>query len=94
MGLKSAVEKLDKYFKRLDQGEAQEIKPSHVEKEVRKLEAKKAELLDKLAATGKPDEQQRLRGKLDTVNAQLERADWLQQQVSSPERPVSEAAPD
>ena len=94
MGLQSAVEKLDKYFKRLGQGEAQKIKPNHVEKVIRKLEAKKAKLLDELADTRKPDKQKRLQGKLDTVDAQLERAHWLQQQISVPERPDNGTAPD
>lgn len=93
MGLQSVVEKLDRYFKRLDRGEAKKIKPSHVARVIRKLERKKAELLEKLAVAGTPDKQQRLHGKIDTVDAQLERAYWLQERISSPDPPEGGTAP-
>ncbi|QGX99057.1 hypothetical protein EI983_12575 [Roseovarius faecimaris] len=85
MGLHKTVEKLDEYLKRLDQGQVQKIKPSHVEKVIRKLEAKKALLLDELAETGKPDKRERLQAKLGIVHDQLERAHWLQGEIGKPE---------
>ncbi|WP_136440671.1 hypothetical protein [Pacificoceanicola onchidii] len=81
MGLENAVEKLDKYFKRLEKGKAQKIKPDHVQKVRRKLEAKAQRLTLEIADTPKDDKKTRLRQKLALVHEQLERAAWLQDRI-------------
>ncbi len=81
MGLESATEKLDKYFKRLDKGKAQKIKPDHVEKVVRKLEAKAQLLEAEIAETKKETKKHRLERKLKLVQEQLRRASWLQDKI-------------
>lgn len=82
MGLESATEKLDKYFRRLEKGKAQKIKPDHVEKILRKLDAKAASLRAEIAESDKPDKQQRLERKLQLVGEQQERARWLQEEIN------------
>jgi molecular chaperone GrpE (heat shock protein) len=84
MGLESATEKLDKYFKRLEKGKAQKIKPNHVEKVKQKLEAKAQLLQADIADTAKEDKKRRLNQKLELVRKQLERASWLQDKISEP----------
>lgn len=84
MGLETAVEKLDKYYKRLDKGKAEKIKPSHVEKVIRKLETKEALLLIEQSETEKPSKLDRLENKLDMVRDQLERARWLYGKINAP----------
>lgn len=83
MGLESAIEKLDKYFKRLDQGKAQEIKPSHVEKVISKLEVKARLLRTELAETDKESKKRRLERKLELVREQQDRARWLQEKIGN-----------
>ena len=83
MGLERAVEKLDKYFKRLEKGKAQKIKPSHIEKVIRKLEAKAGLLRAELAETDKDSKKQRLERKLEMVQEQQDRARWLETKIAS-----------
>lgn len=82
MGLERATEKLDKYFKRLQTGKAQKIKPSHVEKIVGKLQAKADALQADLEECEKPEKRQRLMRKLELVREQQDRAKWLQSKIS------------
>ncbi len=84
MGLESAVEKLDKYFKRLEAGKAQKIKPAHVEKVIQKLEAKAQLLRAELAETDKASKKQRLERKLEMVQEQQDRARWLETKIGNP----------
>ncbi|MCK8463775.1 hypothetical protein MUY35_07930 [Aliiroseovarius sp. S1339] len=81
MGLESAVEKLDKYYGRLEKGKAEKIKPSHVEKIMLKLEAKAQSLQAELGETAKETKKQRLERKLEMVREQLERARWLKETI-------------
>lgn len=81
MGLTSTVEKLDKYFRRLDEGKAQKIKPSHLDKVMAKLDAKEASLRAELAETRKPSRRERLEDKLALVGEQRQRAVWLRQRL-------------
>lgn len=81
MGLESAIEKLDKYFKRLEKGKTRKIKPDHVEKVLRKLETKERQLQTDLAETEKADKKRRLTQKLALVQEQQKRARWLQEQI-------------
>lgn len=81
MGLESAIEKLDKYYKRLDRGKAKKIKSSHVEKVILKLEAKAAVLRSEIAETEKEAKKQRLERKLEMVREQQKRARWLAENI-------------
>ncbi|MCK0138510.1 hypothetical protein [Aliiroseovarius sp. F47248L] len=81
MGLESAVEKLDKYYSRLEKGKAQKIKPSHVDKILSKLEKKARLLKEEFDETKKPSKKERLASKLDMVREQQARARWLKEQI-------------
>ncbi len=83
MELESAVEKLDKYFKRLKKGKAQKIKPVHVEKIIRKLETKEQLLQAELAETERESKRHRLEQKLKMVREQQDRARWLQKEIGA-----------
>ncbi len=81
MGVKKYTEKLNDYYARLDQNKAKKIKKSHVEKVMRKLEAKRLQLLDDLSSTEKPSKTERLTTKLKVADEQIERAHWLLEQI-------------
>ncbi|SEW12516.1 hypothetical protein SAMN05444851_1567 [Aliiroseovarius sediminilitoris] len=81
MGLENSVEKLDKYYARLEQGKAQKIKPSHVDKILSKLEAKARLLQAELDETTKSSKKERLATKLDMVREQQKRARWLKDKI-------------
>ena len=83
MKLKESINKLDKYFLRLKGGKAEEIKPKHVEKVIKKLTVKKQQLNDELVDATKNSKQKRLKRKLLTVEEQLERAEWLKGRIRS-----------
>lgn len=82
MGLESAIEKLDKYFKRLEKGKVQKIKPSHVDRVIQKLEAKVQLVQAELAETDKETKKQRLEQKLEMIREQQERANWLKSEIA------------
>jgi len=82
MGLESTVEKLDKYFKRLEKGKAQKIKPSHVDKAISKLRSKEKLLLAEIEEAEKASKITRLKRKLKMVREQQERARWLKGKIS------------
>lgn len=84
MGLENAIEKLDKYFKRLEGGKAKKIKPRHVEKMLRKLEVKAADLKVERDEASKESKQISLQRKLDLTLEQHERARWLLEQIGDP----------
>ena len=84
MDYKSSIEKLDKYYGRLEKGKAQKIKPSHVEKVIRKLEGKEKSLLAEIADTQKDSKIKRLERKLELLRAQQDRARWLQEKIGKP----------
>ena len=81
MGLEHAIEKLDKYYTRLSKGKAQKIKPDHLAKVARKLQAKEDLLQSELAEASKPSKIDRLERKLALVREQKARAKWLQEQL-------------
>ncbi len=81
MGLDKSVEKLDKYYGRLDKGKASKIKPAHVEKVIIKLKARRDSLKEDIAESEKEDKKTRLEGKLDIVKEQIERAEWLLKEI-------------
>ncbi len=83
MKLTKSIKKLDKYSHRLKSGKAQEIKPKHVEKVIKKLTAKKQLLNEEFAEATKSSKQERLKGKLLMIEEQLGRADWLMGKIRS-----------
>ena len=83
MGLESAIEKLDKYFKRLDKGKARKIKPDHIEKIILKLEKKAALLRSEHAETDKDSNKHRLERKLELIEEQQDRARWLLDKIGA-----------
>jgi len=84
MGIESSVEKLDKYFKRLTKGKAQKIKPSHVEKVIRKLKKKEELLRAEIQEANKGSKIERLTRKLDILREQQNRTRWLLDKISGP----------
>jgi len=83
MKLTESINKLDKYFLRLKSGKAEEIKPKHVEKIIKKLTTKKQLLNLELGEATKKSKQERINRKLLTVEEQLERAEWLMGKIRS-----------
>lgn len=83
MALETTIEKLDKYYDRLEKGKVQKIKPDHVRKVTRKLKAKEAILLAEIEETAKASKVERLDRKLKLVREQLDRAQWLLDKISS-----------
>lgn len=81
MGLGKSIEKLDAYYVRLREGKAKKIKPSHVAKVAKKLQAKEASLLVELEDAKTDEKRERLARKLDLVREQQARANWLAQQL-------------
>lgn len=83
MGLEKTIGKLDKYFRRLEDGKAKKIKVSHVEKAIQKLKAKEKLLHEELAEATKGEKKDRIEKKLSTVNEQIGRAEWLLDNIES-----------
>ncbi|MCA1782800.1 MAG: hypothetical protein ABR500_11715 [Dermatophilaceae bacterium] len=81
MALSEQAEKLAEYRARLDAGHADRIAPSHVEQVIRKLEAKRAKLSDKLARATADGEQERLNRKIAKSDSLIEQARWLRDQL-------------
>jgi len=81
MPLTKAIEKLKKYYKRLEAGRTKKIKPSHVEKVIKKLVAKEASLLDEIEQAKKATKKDRLKQKLEATRKQIKRAQWLLEHV-------------
>jgi len=82
MPLSKSLEKLAKYYKRLDDGKARKIKPEHVEKVIAKLEARERDLIEEIEKTRKPAKIERLERKLASTLAHLDRARWLLKQIA------------
>jgi uncharacterized protein YlxW (UPF0749 family) len=77
MGLKKYADKLDDYFGRLAHGKAEKIKPSHVEKVIRKLQAKQEQLQAEIEATTKESKKARLERKFQFAKEHIKRAELL-----------------
>lgn len=82
MGLSKSLEKLSKYYERLNAGKAKQIKPSHVQKVIDKLEARERSLRDEMQTTKKTSKKDRLEGKLKSTLEQLEKAKWLLEEIT------------
>ena len=82
MGLSKSLEKLSQYYDRLNAGKAKQIKPSHVQKVIDKLEAREHSLREEMQTTKKKSKKDRLDGKLTTTLEQLEKARWLLEEMT------------
>jgi hypothetical protein len=82
MALAKSIEKLKKYYTRLQEGKAKKIKPSHVERVMEKLSVRERNLLDELAAANKLSKKKRLNQKLEETRKQIDRARWLKDRIS------------
>jgi Zn-dependent oligopeptidase len=81
MAMTKVIEKLKKYYGRLEAGNAKKIKPSHVEKVIDKLLANKRNLLEEIAITKKTSKKERLIQKLAATRKQIDRAKWLLKKI-------------
>ena len=82
MPLTKAIEKLKKYYRRLEAGKTKKIKPSHVEKVINKLLANERGLLEEIEKTKKASKKKRLEQKLTITREQIDRAQWLLEVLS------------
>lgn len=82
MGLKKLAAKVADYDQRLESGKAQEIKPSHVAKVLKKLREKEAELQERAGETQDREKLDRVNRKLAIAREQIERAEWLLEHIS------------
>jgi Zn-dependent oligopeptidase len=82
MPLTKAIEKLKKYYARFEDGRTEKIKPSHVEKVIKKLLVNEKNLLEEIEKSKKASKKQRLKKKLAMSRKQLDRAQWLLKKVS------------
>ena len=82
MALTKAIEKLKKYYKRLEAGDAKKIKPSHINKVMNKLSNKEEIILKELSETTKASKKKRLRQKLGATRKQIDRSQWLLKKIS------------
>ncbi|MFA8441108.1 hypothetical protein [Yoonia sp.] len=81
MGLNKLAAKVVEYNERLERGEVSEIKPSHVERVLKKLKKKTAELQADIAAAPSDDKKARLEQKLKIADAHVARAEWLLENI-------------
>lgn len=81
MGLKKLAEKVVDYNERFERGQAEKIKPSHVEKVLRKLRKKAVDLETDIASAHSADKKARLHKKLDIANTHIERAEFLMKAI-------------
>lgn len=82
MPLKKTIEKLKQYYGRLEAGKTKKIKPSHVEKVLKKLSVNESSLLEEIKGATKASKKKRLKQKLETTRKQIERARWLLDKIS------------
>jgi len=82
MGLKKLAAKVIDYNERLENGQASEIKPLHVEKVLEKLRSKSTELEVEIASAKSADKKTRLESKLQIARTHIERAEWLLKELN------------
>ena len=82
MGVKKLANKVEDYNARFESGKANKIKPGHVEKVMRKLHVKMAELEAEIAAAPSADKKARLEGKLAIARTHIARAEWLLEELA------------
>ncbi len=83
MGLGKSIGKLDDYYERLAQNKAGKIEPDHVDKVLGKLRVKEDALKTEIAETLKVSKKERLEAKLDVVQKQIQRGEWLREQIEA-----------
>lgn len=81
MGLKKLAAKVADYNERLETGQADKIKPEHVQKVLDKLQKKETSLREEVASCKDADRKDRLQRKLDVAQEQIARARWLLETV-------------
>nr|WP_321444639.1 hypothetical protein [uncultured Cohaesibacter sp.] len=81
MVAKKSIGKLNAYFERLKADKADEIKPSHVDKIIEKLKAKKQSLEKDIEDSHKDSKKERLKGNIAVVQEQIKRAEWLKKRI-------------
>lgn len=81
MGLKKLAAKVADYNERFERGKASKIKPSHVEKVLAKLRKKSAELSADLISAKSAEKKGRLEKKLEVAATQIDRAEWLLEEI-------------
>ncbi len=82
MGLSKNVEKLSQYYDRLRDGKTGEIKKSHVNKVIDKLNSKRNDVEAELGSSKKASKRARLQEKITTIDTQIERAEWLLKEIT------------
>ena len=87
MGMGKSIGKLDDYYERLSRNKAGEIKPSHIEKVLAKLQDKQSRLESEIAATEKTSKKERLEVKLSVLREQIRRGEWLMREISAGDTP-------
>lgn len=81
MGLKKLAAKVADYKVRLETGKVDKIKPENVQKVLEKLRAKSVELEAEIETTKSAEKRVRLAKKLEVARAQVERAEWLLEEL-------------
>ena len=71
------AEKLDEYYRRFEDGKAAKIEPAHVQRAIASLRTRRDLLLQELQDAEKPVKKDRIEQKLETLQKQIERAEWL-----------------
>ncbi|GAA6162283.1 hypothetical protein NBRC116589_44580 [Ruegeria sp. HU-ET01832] len=81
MGLKKLAEKMVEYNSRLEAGKAEKIKSSHVQKVLKKLRKKAADIEAEIHIEKNSDRKARLVRKLGTAHESVKRAEWLLREI-------------
>lgn len=81
MKVKKIAEKLSDYYARLERGKAEKIHKSHVQKVMKKLQKKAAQLEADIASEDSKEKKVRLQRKLGIAREHLTRAEWLLTQL-------------
>ena len=94
MGLKKYADKIDDYFKRLNEGKVEKIQASHVTKVIDKLRTKRQQLEDEIEATVKESKKARLERKMLIADEHIKRAEMLLAQIGAPAQTEAKAPAD
>ena len=82
MGLKKLAEKVEDYKARLESGKASKIEASHVEKVLKELRVKLANIEAEIDSAPSADKKARLEGKRAIARTHIDRAEWLLKELS------------
>jgi hypothetical protein len=81
MGLSNQAVRLEEYLARVEQGDANRIMPSDVDRIIAKLERKRQRLLDRMGTATSPAEADRHRRKIVKADELIDRARWLRSRL-------------